>query len=117
MSRTAKLEKCYTDEMRPYDFDEFLKQIEDLSLHEMILAANARCAALERGSYGIRGAVKRRELGSTKLADKIKGLLFWLQNGMKPAGLSDSDFRLLRPICVKLIEKKQLKEEALELFD
>lgn len=100
-----------------YDFDKFLEEIKDLDWHTIIPLAETKCISLERGSYGVKGAVKRRELGSTELVEKIKGLLFWLQNGMKPAGLSETDFQKLRPLCLNLIEKKQLKPEAIKIFE
>lgn len=103
--------------MELYSLRDFLEQIQDLDWHEIITAANAKCASLERSSYGVKGAIKKRESGSIDLAEKIKGLLFWLQNGIKPVGLTESEFQMLRSICIKLIEKKQLRREALNIFN
>lgn len=103
--------------MQPYDFEKFIVQIKELSLHEMIFTANERCTRLEGASFGRKGAVKRRQDGSMEFVEKLKGLLFWLGNGIKPYGLDEYDFQLLKPLCVNLVAKKQLKPEALETFN
>jgi len=103
--------------MNPYDFSTFLEKIKDLDWHEMIKVANDRCESVERASSGVRGAPKRRQEGSVEFAHDLKGLLFWLGNGIKPHGLSEGQFQMLRPLCVNLIAKNQLKPEALEVFN
>ncbi len=100
----------------PYDFQKFIDSIKDLDYHEIMLAAQRRCHDLESISYGRKGAVRAREMGSTQLAEQLKGLLFWLRTMQKPAGLSDGHFASLRAICENLVRKGQLKPEALNIF-
>jgi hypothetical protein len=102
----------------PNQFDKqaFLNRIKDLDWHQMIDITSKEVGHVESISYNIKGAVKNREQGSVGYIDFLKGFLFWLSNGIKPAGLSNDEFRTFRPICEKLIEKKQLKPEALSVF-
>jgi hypothetical protein len=100
----------------PYSYTGFIDQVKNLDYPEMIETCQRRCADLERGSYGVKGAVKRRKEGSTELAEKIKGILFWLYNGQKPNGLNEWDFAALKPICENLIEKGQFKSSAIDAF-
>ncbi len=102
--------------MNSYDFSKFLDEIKDLDLYEMIKMASERCRILEEASFGVKGAVKRRQEGSVEFIANIKELLFWLGNGIKPAGLSDVEFQKFRPLCMNLIAKKQFKPEALVVF-
>lgn len=103
--------------MNPYDFSKFLEEIKELDLHQMIKIANTRCRSLENASFGVKGAVKRRQEGSVEFVANLKELLFWLGNGIKPHGLTEGEFQMLRPLCVNLIAKNQLKPEALEVFN
>ncbi len=100
-----------------YDFQRFIESVKDLDYHEIILAAQRRCHELEAISYGVKGAVRAREMGSTEVAEQLKGLLFWLRTMQKPAGLSDGHFASLRGLCENLVRKEQLKPEALNIFD
>lgn len=102
--------------MEIYNFETLVKQIQDMSYPDMIEHCQKRCASLEQLSYGVKGAVRRRELGSAQLAEDIKGILFWLYYGKKPLGLSEDKFQMLYPVCLNLIEKSQIKPEALRVF-
>lgn len=103
--------------METYDFNKFIEQIKDMNWADMIFYCNERCLSLEQSSYKIKGAIQRRELGSSQLAEDIKGVLFWLQYGTRPSGLDENKFNILRPVCLKLIEKNQLKPEAIKIFN
>ncbi len=96
--------------MNLYSFSEFIDAIKNLDYHEILKNADTRCWQLEHTSR------KEKDRGGLRLADNIKGLLFWLKNGQKPNGLYDWDFILLKPVCKNLIQKKQLKPEALDIF-
>lgn len=51
-----------------------------------------------------------------KYVENLQGLVFFVEHGRKPVGVSDDVFQFFRPICENLIEKTQLKSEILELF-
>lgn len=82
----------------------------------IIKKAEEEAYEADRKSYDIKGAVKNREMGSVRYSSQLGGLLFWLHYGTRPNGLSGGDFMSLRKICEKLVEKKQLKPEALNIF-
>jgi len=100
----------------PYDFQKFIDSVKDFDYLEIIKSAEQRCYELESLSYGRKGAVRAREMGSARLADQLKGLLFWLRTGQKPFGLSDGHFEAWKVICERLVAKQQLKPEALAVF-
>lgn len=99
-----------------YNFGDFIEEVKDLDLPEIRRIADQKCQQLENLSWGIKGAVERRAQGSAALVEKVKGLLFWLNTGIKPAGLTDDEFILLEKVCIKLIEKGQMSPEALGAF-
>ncbi|MCD9188288.1 MAG: hypothetical protein LUM44_17865 [Pyrinomonadaceae bacterium] len=99
-----------------YDFDEFLKFIEDKNYIEIIPLADAECGFAERQSFSVKGAVKARAMGSTSYAKSLKGFLFFLRSGIKPMGIDDYEFAKYKSVCEKLVEKKQFKPEVLQMF-
>jgi len=100
-----------------YDFKEFVDAIIDKDYHEILAMAEKECTATEGRSYGVKGAVKARELGSTKYAARLKKLLFFMRYGIVPYGINDYDYYLLKPLCEALIRKGQFKSEVMKLFD
>lgn len=103
--------------MSDYSFSNFIEEVKDMDLLDILEVAERRCQHLESISWSTRGAVENRIQGSSALIYKIKYLLFWLRNGIRPAGISDDDFNLLRKICANLVKKKQLKPESLKVFE
>ena len=99
-----------------YDFQEFLDAMVGKDYREILVAADRECAAAESRSYGVNGAPRARKMGSTDYARSLKSFLFFLQNGVRPAGASDQEFAKYRPICEALVEKKQFKPSALDIF-
>lgn len=92
------------------NFESFLVGISDLSYLEMIKEAELKCKLLEN--------TKNRDLITQNydIAEKIKNFLFWLRTGEKPYSLDKKTFLLIKPICKNLIDKGQLKNEAIEIF-
>ncbi|MDR2004085.1 MAG: hypothetical protein LBQ74_13720 [Prevotella sp.] len=48
--------------------------------------------------------------------DFVHEFLFFIQSGIKPAGMRDDDFNRTKPIIEKLVEKGQLKRTILEMY-
>lgn len=100
--------------MDTYSFRDFLESIENLNFHEMREAVARRRADAELANS--RKKVLRVRAPAIKLAAQLAGLQAWMAMGLKANGMLDEDFALIEPLCRKLIEKKQLKPEALNLF-
>lgn len=100
-----------------YSFSEFLKSIEDFNFIE----AFAKTSEEKRSAEYL----ARREFHKSKnqqnyqvirYEKQLGDLLFWFYGGTKPAGLSETEFQLIKPFCEKLIEKGNLKSSALNAF-
>lgn len=100
----------------PYDFEAFINRIKDEDYHEIVKEAEREANIVEDSSYRVRGAVHRRQQGSMVYVDQIGAFLFWMHNGMRPAGASEEDFQLYRIVAEKLVEKGQFKPTVLEMF-
>ena len=100
----------------PYSISEFLKQIENMDYPEIKKYAEEVARRIEGLSFNVKGAVKARELGSMKYVQQIKQFLFFMGSGVKPGGVDEHIFQLYRPICEKLVQKKQFKPEVLDKF-
>ena len=99
-----------------YNISEFLKQIENMDYPEIMNYAEGVARRIEGLSFKVKGAVKARELGSMKYVQQIKQFLFFMGNGIKPFGVDEHIFQLYRPVCEKLVQKKQFKPEVLDKF-
>ena len=51
------------------------------------------------------------------LQNSLSGLLYFLENKQRPAGISDINFTEFKPICESLVKKGQMEPEVLKLFD
>lgn len=87
-----------------YSFPEFLKSVEDLSVDEMNATAFRRMRELE--SLLKRGRKKFSHYDEAEsLIRQLGGFRFFLAQGGKADGLTESEFALFEPICRKLIER------------
>jgi len=101
----------------PYDIDAFLEEISGLSYHDIIKECNKKSFGAEQQSYNTAGAVNARKNGSESFFSLIGDLLFLLQNGMRPSGISDFNFFKFKPIITILVNNKELNKEALDVFN
>jgi len=93
-----------------YDVDRFIRRCISLDFPELL------------------GFVaKKREENSNKRKDSFEHLRarfcdfvhefsFFLQSGIKPFGMSDSDFQKTKPIIEKLVEKGQFNDSVLKNY-
>src|SRR5262245_13705891 len=100
-----------------FSFKDFIESIKDKDYDDILRDAEQACASAERGSYGVRGAVKKREMGSIEYAQAVKAFLFFMRTGMKPAGAYGEDYKLYKIVCEALVAKKQMNPEVLRMFD
>lgn len=99
-----------------YSFREFLDAMIGRDYYEILVTADQECAAAERRSYGVKGAVKAREMGSTDYAAALKRFLFFMRCGVRAGGIPDDEFAMYRPVCESLVQTKQFKPSVLTLF-
>lgn len=100
-----------------YDFDAFLRRMRGLDYEDIIRNAEAEATSAEGSSFLMRGAPRRRALGSVEYASRVKAFLFYLRTGSRPGSANDSEFLSYRPIVEALVAKGRFKPEALEAFD
>lgn len=106
--------------MRQYDFQAFLNSISDLDYEKMIHQASQEGMRVQRAlspGRGIKGIDKQYRYKAIKYEELLRDFVFFLGHGIKPAGISDLDFRSFRPAIEKLVEKGQLKSTILGLFE
>jgi hypothetical protein len=99
-----------------YDFDAFLSRMAELDYLQILTTADAECASVERASFGKKGAVRQRELGSVKYASRIKAFLYFMRFGSRPGSATDSEFQSYRVVAEALVKKEQFKPSILDLF-
>jgi hypothetical protein len=99
-----------------YDFDKFLKAMAGMEYYEILVKADQKCGTAERRSYGVRGAPKQRQMGSTHYAHQIKEFLYFMRYGSKPAGVAEWDFKAYKPVCEALVKSGQFKPTVLDQF-
>jgi hypothetical protein len=102
--------------MSPFDIAKFIEKIKDMDYAQILVEAQQEVYRAESGTSGIKGAVKKREAGALEYAAEVKGLIFFLSSGIKPAGVSNHIFYSFKPIVQNLVNKKQFKPDALEVF-
>ncbi len=100
-----------------YDFSAFIARMAELERDEILFRANEEIGHIERLSHRVKGALKRREMGSEKYASQIKEFLFYMRFGTRPGSANDIDFLCYRRVIEALVLKKQLPAERLADFD
>ena len=99
-----------------YDIQKFIDRIGDMDYHEILSTTQHEVYQAERGTSGVKGAVKKRESGALEYAADLKGLIFFLSTGTRSFGVSKQTFYSFKSIVQNLVDKKQFKTEALEVF-
>ena len=82
--------------MDAYNFRTFLERMRGKNAAEVVAAARQEAESAYRRSFGVKGAVKAREAGSVQYARRLEKLVWFLHNGMRPAGISDADFEIFQ---------------------
>ncbi len=99
-----------------FEAQQFFEAILDKNLPEIFLLSQQEVRMAEARSSRARSAVTAREQGSGEYIATLKGFLFFLSQGRKPYGIPDEDFAMFRPVCERLVEKRQFRPEILEAF-
>ena len=103
--------------MGQFDFTGFLSNCRGLMDVQVILQAQSECARAEGVSFSRKGAVAAREHGSVEYSSNLKGLIFFLENGVRPGGVSESIFGEILSFSRELHEAQKLNPRASKFFD
>jgi hypothetical protein len=105
-----------------YSIERFVRWVTGRGYLEVIDEADRECGQADedarRGAYAKNKAqtASRREYAAQYAAD-LRGLLFYLCQGVKPHGVSDETFQSFRPIFESLVSQGQMKPSVLAPFD
>lgn len=102
--------------MFPYDVGQFINRVKEMGYLEILEVLQHEVYKAELGTSKVKGAVKKRKLGALEYAANLKALIFFLNSGIRPSGVSDHVFYSFKPIIQNLVDKKQFKHEALNIF-
>ena len=86
-------------------FDEFVAGVRDLDRDHIV----------ETAGQEKRDAMKIRPSG--RYVEILNGLIGLLHGGSRPGGVHPWEFAKMHPIIEGLVKRKQLKPEALSVFD
>jgi hypothetical protein len=102
-----------TPNYRRFDFDKFVASVIDFGFLEMFQAFNDECARVE-ANMGGRGGPQARADGGAQYVARLKRVMFWFHH----SSLADNGAEAItcHQIAEKLVEKGQLKPEALNVF-
>lgn len=92
------------------DFDAFLNAVKYLDKEDILATAYKKHKSLDKSTTMFTLEFR------LNLQNSISGLLYFLENKQRLAGMRDVDFALLKPICENLIKKGQMEPEAIEQF-
>ena len=97
-------------------FERLIKRLGALDYPNAVKEADA-----EARSYAPRPHQRRPKSASVREANRdydrlVDGLLFWLYHGIKPDGLNNHEFQMIRPLCETFVAKGQCTPETLTLF-
>ena len=87
-----------------FNFDEFVAAIK----------GSNRQSIIDNAVREKREAMMMRKVG--RYVEILNGLVWLLQEGTKPSGVHPWEFAKMRPIINDLIERKELKPDALSVF-
>lgn len=93
-----------------YDFDTFLNSVKYLDRDDILTTAYARHKALDKNSTMFTTEAR------LDLQNSIGQLLYWLEKGECPPGMSDREFLKFKPLCENLVKKNQLEKTLLNVF-
>ncbi len=101
-----------------FDKNDFVESViaRDLDVEEIIEDARDEIDLTESISHGVKGAPESRAAGSGEYVRFLGSLVFYLQSGSTPAGISDDNFQLLHRLTQHLVDRGDLEPDILELF-
>lgn len=100
---------------RDLRFDEFLHAMRGRDFGDVMEAAMKESAEAQQAHRNVpRRTMSKRP--ALNYYEQLSSLVFFLRNGVKPAGLSNEDFKRIQPLCEEWIAKGQMNNAVLDLF-
>ena len=99
-----------------YNQQDFVRRATGLSHAEVIAMAQSEAAEAERGTSGVKGAVRKRNAGALDYAEFLKGVIFFLSSGTRPGGLTHHQFMSLRPLVEDMVSRGIYHKNILAVF-
>ncbi|NQV83264.1 MAG: hypothetical protein HQ494_05535 [Rhodospirillales bacterium] len=103
--------------MSGYDFHGWLESQITFDCSQIVdngLQVAANYELIAKGYKPVEPGISKSE--SLEYAERVKQFLVFLQYCVKPNGVTDEDWQAYRPICQVLVDRQQMKNEALDLF-
>lgn len=100
--------------MIPYmanDFDDFLSSIKYLDKQDILNMAYKKHKLLDKHTTQLTTAQR------TEFQHDISNLLYWLETGLRPTGITDQNFSKFQPLCGNLVKNQQMDASSLSLFE
>jgi hypothetical protein len=103
----------------PYNTSDFIAEASKLDLPDLVRWTERELADAERRAPPRRRSRHAPDTDYIRRGyiENLKGLLFWLGSGKRPAGISPETFRTFRPIAEALVAKGQFLPSALADFE
>lgn len=98
------------DKLDPY---QYLKSISDKNWIDIIIDGGRKID----WALSLKTKTSDERYYVQKYSDFIRELLFFLQNGIKPAFMNENDFQLTKELIENLVNKGQLKPGMLEHYN
>ena len=101
-----------------YDIGSLIKKYKNQDLGYIVVELNKEAERMDaiRNVPKHVNDVNSSEYEFRKYRDFISGFMFFLNTGIKPHGLPDSDFQLFKPIITNLVDKKCFTSAMLDSF-
>lgn len=99
-----------------YDQADFIQRAIGRGYEEIIAMAQREATDAERGTSGVKGAVRQRQAGALDYAAFLKGVIFFLQQATKPHGLSQQQFMTIKPLVEDLVRRGIFNQKILDAF-
>jgi hypothetical protein len=100
-----------------FNIDKFIAEAKTKTWFELIQHCESQLNWLDKISFSPKSPYKEREYEILKYRDFIGEYLFFLRSGIKPAGMKEADFQRTKEITIELVNKKNLKEDILKVYE
>ena len=98
------------------DLRGFLEAVRDKDYRDVLYLAEKEATEAERPSYQQKQEEELGKQAKTSYAKILKDFMFFMRYGVRPAGLTDSDFHLFRLVCEEVEKKANFRHRCSMFF-